>query len=254
MFEKASNIYSENIRTMSLVALVQVVLGTIYYLVAKLIVGGTEVFNTHNLIGGTTLNFENTEVLYENGSVGMFILGIIAIIIAPMIACYVNIVIKKILKNEGVIHKEAFKEGLSFYWRYVGTSILVGLIIAGISLLLGLIGMVFSIMPILNIVVFIAIFIGIVYVSIIVVPCVHVMVYDDLTISEGLSRGMNIGKTYFWGIVGVGILVGILSSIINLIGGAFSLTVVFVIVTFINCIIENFLIMYYMVLCKEGSL
>ena len=254
MFEKASSIYSKNIRTLSIVALAQGFLGTIYYLAIKFFGGATEIYTTHNLIGGTTINFDDTVALYRNGSGSIIFLGIISLIIGPMIVCYVNIVIRKILKDEEINHKESFKEGLSFYWRYVGISILIVLIIAAISLCLALISMMFSAIPILNILTAIAMFIGIICVSIILIPCTHVMIYDDLTISEALSRGTDIGKKHFWGIVGVGILTGIVSSIVNLIGGAFNFTLVFMIVTFINLMIENFLIMYYMVLCKEESI
>lgn len=254
MFEKASSVYSKNIRTLSIVALAQVFLGTIYYLVIKFLGGATEIYKTHNLIGGTTINFDDTVAVYRNGSGSIILLGLIALIIGPMIACYVNVVIRKILKDEEINHKESFKEGLPFYWRYVGISILIVLIIAATSLCLGLIGMMFSVIPILNIIVVIAMFIGIICASIILIPCTHVMIYDDLAISEAFSRGTDIGKNHFWGIVGVGILTGIISSIVDLVGGAFDFILVFMIVTFINLMIENFLIMYYMVLCKEESI
>lgn len=167
-----------------------------------LAVGPTAYIMTVLLIsGGLTLDTTNANTEMSGFTIVMLLLGVVlSVIVAPAIP-YVEL---QSVKGKKVSLEEALKKGLSYFWRFVGLSLLVGLLVVA--------GFILLIIP--GLFMLRRYFLAAYY------------LYDqNLSISDAMKRSAEESKQFsgaVWGVLGVTILLQ-LPSVIPVFGGIASL-------------------------------
>ncbi|MBC2397023.1 hypothetical protein [Clostridium tetanomorphum] len=175
---------------------------------------------------------------------GNLALIIFSLLVEPLFYSFVMIIMKKLITDKDVNYTEDFKVSLSFYLRYLGLTIIIGAILLG-TMLLSLFAMVVTF-------VFFLIIILVIYLAIAVTPCSAYLIYYDTTPEEALSKGMALGKKYFWKILLLSIIMGVLNRFIDV--GPNASIIGYVAIAFIRTSVKFYLLMFTMNICKEEEI
>jgi len=203
-------------------------------------------FEATNSTIGTDKYSVITQGAAHPGNVGTSILNnivmlLITLFAAPLFYGFLQLVIKSIIKEKEVSYKESFRESLRFYLRYLGLTIIIIAIIIGILLL--------SIFAIALPIILIGVFILLIYVIITIAPCESYLIYHDTSPEEALSKGRVLGKKYFWYILLVSLISGVITFIMKIKPSTGLLT--YSIVTLITTIIEFYMSVFTMDICRK---
>lgn len=171
--------------------LILVVLPFLYFFFGGLLMGATSTAtNTSSSLEASDVGIGVTFFVYI--AVG----AVISVILAPALA-YLSI---KSVRGVKVEPMEAVKAGLGYFWRYIGLSIVVGVIIVIGFLLLIVPGVIMMRRYLLS---------------------VYYLIDRDLSISEAMKQSADESKKYsgsIYGIIGVFVVTSLL-SIVPFIGG-----------------------------------
>ena len=191
--------------------------------------------NNNNLISAANSNITMSFILYIA----------IAIFTEPLFGTYIRVILRKIISNEEINHRECFTEGFSYYWRFLGVTVIIALIFLAFiipTIILGLI-------PFIGILLLIGVIVGIVYIGTIYSPCLEYLILNNSTISDALSNGTSVGKKYFWRILLLSFVVSLVQRVET--NDKISSISIFVILTLIYLAVDSFAALYRMSLCKE---
>lgn len=197
------------------------------------------------LMNGQSIKM-NSYINYPDPSeIFLFLISmmIIGAVFGPIFAAFIRLIFKRIINNEKVDYLQIFKESFKYYFRYIGVVLVILLMVFGLCLLfiipafLGAIGLLF----------FIPIFLVIIYVITIFSPCTEYLIYTDTTFDDALGSGKNVGKEFFWRLILVGIVIGIIQLILR--SENINNIWLYVIPMTITNILNNFIIFYRMNLC-----
>jgi uncharacterized membrane protein len=128
-------------------------------------------------------------------SIVVFITGVIAMVSVALIVPAFDLTLLKGAKGEQPTFKDVFRPGLSFFWRYIGMSILVGL--------LTIIGFILLIVP------------GLFVMKWFLLSSYYLL-DRNVGVIDAMKMSMEASKRYngpIWGVVGVQILINLIGTI-----------------------------------------
>lgn len=170
-------------------------------------------------------------------------LMIIGAVLGPIFASFIRLIFKRIIKNEEVDYLQIFKESFKYYFRYIGVILVIFFMIFGLGLLLIFTG----ISLVIGILFIILFFLGVIYVATVFSPCTEYLIYKDTTFDDALGTGKKVGKKFFWRIILLSIVMGIVELLLR--SEHINNIWLYVIPLIISNLFSNFLIFYRMNLC-----
>ncbi|WBW98174.1 hypothetical protein [Oceanirhabdus sp. W0125-5] len=165
---------------------------------------------TSDIIGGKSIR--STSGLTFLGSIIIFF-------ITPLLAGYLATINKNILTGKRKKFREELSEGISYYWSVLGGTLLVGLMMAGVIILM----VIFIAVPLIGILGAIAGFLFIIYLAVKYSALTEAIVYRDCGVSEGMDACKNVTKEYFGELFILIIPASALSIISNFVAGVYVL-------------------------------
>lgn len=150
-----------------------------------------------------------------NGSSSSIFGGIILFFLSPLLASYLATINKNILLGKRKEFGAELREGLSYYWRVLGGTLLIALIIFGVAVGMALLAFI----PVLGILGVIVGLLFLVYVVVMYSTIAEAIVFRDCGVSEGMDTCKAVSKEHFGELFLLYILVGILNIITAMIGG-----------------------------------
>lgn len=213
------------------------------YFVVFLLIGGMTLKGAFNIFT-SGINFE------EIKSAGTFIIivsFILIIFVEPFFQLFITMIMKKIEKKEVIKQMETLKACISYYLRFLGVNILIGLMIFGLYIFM----LLMAVIPVIGILAMIGIFIFLVYVVTIYSCSTEYLVYSDCEVGEALSYGKEVGKKFFWSLLIVNIIFGVINLILGKVLEYNSSIILAMVFSLIMLVIESMIILYRMSLCKE---
>lgn len=154
---------------------------------------------------------------------------IISLFVTPFIFSWSAFMAKRTVDGEKPSIIESLKESLKYYWRVLGVTVLIGLIIFAVYFLMVIIlaitvGVSFLASPqqlssstgLLLIVLAIVFILGFVFLAIALSPIHAVLVYDNLSVGDAFSKGFKLGTKKFFPILGFSLLIALSTGLILL--------------------------------------
>lgn len=143
------------------------------------------------------------------------------LLVNPLITSLTNVMIKKLIKGDKIDLSISLKQSLKFYWKLFGIIVLKILIFIGIMIVfficsIPLLSSVLknpSVFPVGFSLLTLFFVIACAIMAIIFMPVDTLLVYDDLSIGEAMSKGIKFGLKKFINITGVLIIIGIVLAI-----------------------------------------
>ena len=152
--------------------------------------------------------------------------GIVLFFLSPLLASYLATINKNILLGKRKELGAELKEGLSYYWRVLGGTLLIALIIFGVTIGMSLIALI----PILGILGFIVGLLFMVYVVVIYSTISEAIVFRECGVSEGMDTCKAVSKEHFWTLFLLSVPVGISNIISARAGGVVVLVSISIII------------------------
>ena len=216
MFSKSVNLFFKN----PIIGLPSLLLALITSLFARFIIGTNYLKNfDSNSISGL-----NTIPAGLARAVSFFLLyAIIVMLIEPLIQAITILLAKNALDRSEESFQNIVRYSLKYYWR------LLGVLVFKLFLLVGIfIGTIIIIMPSLTkfsvsphsfpygslLLIFLMALLIIVF-SILMLPIEPILVYEDLSLGDSISKGIQFGFKRLPALIGVTLLVGIGTTILN---------------------------------------
>lgn len=215
-------------------------------------------------------NIESTEEILQNTTrtiLFLLLIFIIYLFITPFILSWSHVMCKKVVLGDKPNFFENLKESLSYYWRNLGTSVLIGIIIFSVYMIFAI--LIISIVGVstftatnpenidpskLLILMLMLLFflIVVLFLLICLAPVNIALFYDNINIGKALSTGFKFGLKNFFQILGVFLLYGLVIFTIvlptTLIGESI---IINLITTLINSYLSLFPIIYMMNLYRN---
>jgi hypothetical protein len=183
---------------------------------------------------------------FGNFSTVFVVILIISLLVAPIINSYITLVIKKLLNNKEVKHLELLKESFHYYFSYIGVTLAIILILCGLAIIIGLIAV---FIPVLGVIAAIPGGIFILYLGVVYNPCTSYLIYNNCGVYDALQGGKQVGKKYFWPLLGFLIVINVISKILSLVDTSYIL--IYIIITLIVFAKEILACTYLTALCKD---
>jgi hypothetical protein len=157
------------------------------------------------------------------------ILVLFYLFISPIIISWTNIMCRDIVNGEKINITDSLKQAFKFYFRMLGTMVLTFLILMGVYILffiliaIPLIPMTMSqttassVIAVVLIVVLVFVFlIVIVFLSICITPIQPLLIYDNLSVIDSISKGFKFGIKKFLHLLGVFLLILVIGLVITI--------------------------------------
>lgn len=187
--------------------------------------------------GVVTSNRNFIERVNKQNLLMCIIISIIFILISNFIEVYILLIIKESINNNKIDYKSQFKKSFSYYPRYIGLGIIMLFITSGLLLMSAVLGLSLPFLTLIGILLSL-------FLSIIMTPCGPYLVYVNSSVTDGLYKGISIGKKFFWSILLLIILRGVVYADINI---EFIHYIQSLIVAFIN----TYIFLFSMNICKK---
>jgi hypothetical protein len=216
MFSKSVNLFFKN----PIIGLPSVLLATVTSLFARFMFGTTYLknFDSNSITGIDKIPVELAR------TVSLFLLYLIlTILLQPMIQAFTILLSKNALDRNNASFSDTFKLSFRYYWR------LLGVLVFKLFLLIAIcIGAIFAVMPSMTkfvsnpqsfpvglVLMFFCLVLLIILFSILLLPIEPILIYEDLSLGDSISKGFKFGFKKLPSLIGVSFLVGICAAIIN---------------------------------------
>lgn len=191
------------------------------------------------------------------------ILMLLYLFISPIIFSWTNVMCREVVNGERPNFSDGLKQAFRFYWRMLGVIVLTFLIIMGVYIVF-IILIAIPLLPlamaqstsssilavVIAVILFFVFLISMVFLTICLSPVQILLVYDDLSVIESISRGFKFGLKKFFPILGVFVLMMAVGLVITLPASLIS-PVVSYIASAITSYLGLFTIIFIMNLYKE---
>jgi hypothetical protein len=216
MFSKSVNLFFKN----PIIGLPSLFLALITSLFARFMIGSKYLrnFDSNSITGLDTFPAELAR------TVSSFLLyAIIVILFEPIIQAVTIVLSKNALDGNKDRFQDAVRSSFKYYWRLLAVLVFKLFLLIGIS-----IGTIIVILPSLTkfvaspqnfpyglvLVVFSMVLLILLF-SILLLPIEPILVYDDLSLGDSITKGLKFGFRKLPSLIGVTLLVGIGSAVIN---------------------------------------